>query len=580
MKVNEAFLTRDQKAARIRQGEFTGTEDGGTVVARVLKNAGVDTVMTMAGGHVSSIFQGLKADGIRSILFRDERATSFAAAAWGAATRSPGVCLVTAGPGLTNAVTGLAQAQRSGWPVVSIAGSFEQFSLDMGGLQEMDQAGMMASISKWSRAVPDAARIGEYIERAIQAAMTPPFGHAHVSIPVDLLSRAVTEFPPLRDAAKYAAASLGGPSDEVVRRIVGLIKKADRPIVVAGPGVWFDHGEEALFRFVDRTGIPTFTEDEARGIVPDAHDAGVGPILYGLSGARDLIKEADLVLVVGTKPDWRTEFLRPPLLPSSFSAVFIQIDSNPEHLTGYFAKEVAFLGSEAATLSRLAEAIPAERCWESWRTQLKNAQTAHVDAVLAKERTLREGNTIHPATITEVVRDAAVRDDVNVVFDGGAIGKWGKLLIPATKPGQWSRYKGPFAAIGHGLPSAIVKSLADPSRPSLLTTGDGSFGYHAVEIETAVQYGANVTAVVVTDGAWGSVQEGQYKRFQDVEGTLIPRTRFDLVAQALGAEGHWVEDAAMLRDVLAQPHRGVRVIAVNSETVFPPVHYPPGRYSR
>lgn len=580
MTVNTAFLAPDPKATPVRKKNFTGIEDGGTVVARVLKNAGIDTVMTMAGGHVSSIFQALKADGIRSILFRDERATSFAAAAWGAATRSPGVCLVTAGPGLTNAVTGLAQAQRSGWPVVSIAGSFEQFSLDMGGLQEMDQAEMMASISKWSRAVPSADRIGEYIERAVQAAMTPPFGHAHVSIPVDLLSRGVTEFPPLREAAKYASVNLGAPSAEIVRRIVDLIEKSQRPIIVAGPGVWFDHGEEPLLRLIDRTGIPTFTEEEARGIVPDSHDAGIGPILYGLSGARNLIKEADLVIVVGTKPDWRTEYLRPPLLSSSFSAAFIQIDSNPEHLTGYFAKEVTFLGSEAATLSQLAEAIPAKRRWESWRTRLKNAQASHIAAVLAEERSLRKGNTVHPATITEIVREAAIRDDMNVVFDGGAAGKWGKLLIPATRPGQWNRYKGPFAAIGHGLPSAIVKSLADPARPALLITGDGSFGYHAVEIETALQYGANVTVVIVTDGAWGSVQEGQYKRFQDVEGTLIPRTRFDLVGQALGAEGHWVEDADTLRDLLAQPQRGVRVITVNSETAFPPVHYPPGRYSR
>jgi acetolactate synthase I/II/III large subunit len=559
--------------------EGTSAEDGGAVVARVLRTAGVDTVMTMAGGHVSAIFQGMKDEKIRSVLFRDERATAFAAAAWGALTRTPGICLVTAGPGLTNAVTGLAQAQRAGWPVVSIAGCFESFAQDMGGLQELDQAALMSPVSKWSRTVPDARRIGEYVERALQAACTPPYGHAHLSIPVDLLSREYDVRPPLRPAAAYLRTAPTVPAPAALAEVAEVLRGARRPIVVAGSGVWFAHGERALLEFAERCGVPVFTHEEARGLVPDDHPAGVGPLLYGLSGARPLAAEADVVLVIGCEPDWRLEYLRPPLLAPD--ARIVAIDAAATHLDGYFETVARIQADEGATLTALVEAVGAAgEGWDAWREKLKTAQQQHIGTVLAAERGLTEARTVHPVTVTELVRDACLRDDVNVVFDGGTTGKWGKLLIPATRPGQWNRLKGPFASIGHGLPTAIARSLSDPDHPALLLTGDGSFGYQVPEIETAVREGANVTAVVFVDGAWGSVQEGQRKTYGDVAGTVIPRTRFDLMAAALGAEGHWITDADALRAVLAAPFTGVRVICVNVETAFPPVQYPPGRYAR
>jgi acetolactate synthase I/II/III large subunit len=554
-------------------------DDGGMVVAKALRNAGVGTVMTMAGGHVSSIFQGLKAEGIRSVLFRDERATSFAAAAWGAMTRHPGICLITAGPGLTNTVTGLAQAQRAGWPVVSIAGCFESFAVDMGGLQELDQAALMAPISKWSRTVPDSKRIGEYVERALQQASTPPFGHAHLSIPVDLLSAAFADRPPLRDAAGYLASRSGALPPDAAQQIADLLAQAERPVLLAGTGVWFDRGEDALNQLVDRIGIPTFTEDEGRGMLPDSHPSSMGPLLYGISGASKLVREADLVLVIGCKPDWRLDYLRAPLI--SPGAVMVQIDSNPEHLTGNYETRLSVQCSEAGALGAIAElAVPSGTRWDGWRVELKDAFKRHIESILAEARTVQGADVVHPVTVTEIVREACLRDDANVIFDGGTTGKWGKLLIPATRPGQWNRLKGPFASIGHGLPSAVARSLSDPAHPTVVLTGDGAFGYHAVDVETAVNEGAVVTVIIATDGAWGSVQEGQLKTFNDVEGTVIPHTRFGQVAAALGAKGYWVEDADTLRSILAEPHEGVRIISVKSETVFPPVRYPPGRYAR
>jgi thiamine pyrophosphate-dependent acetolactate synthase large subunit-like protein len=558
---------------------MSSAEDGGAVVGRVLRQAGVTTVMSMAGGHVSAIFQGMKSEGISSVLFRDERAASFAAAAWGALTRTPGVCLVTAGPGLTNAVTGMAQAQRAGWPVVSISGCFETFARDMGGLQELDQAGLMDSVSKWSRTVPDARRIGEYTERALQAAMSPRHGHAHLSIPVDLLSQELPDRPPLRPAEGYLARGQSEPAPEVVQRIRDILWHAQQPVVIAGSGVWFSRGEDALLSFVERAGLPTYTHEEARGLVPDSHPCGIGPLLYGLSGATALASEADVALVIGCEPDWRLAYLRPPLLAPD--AAIIQVDSSAEHLTGNFATAVSVQADEAATLVALAREMPAPGPgWDSWRSRLKKARDEHLEAVVARSRSLEARDTVHAVTLTEIVRDASLREDVNLVFDGGNTGKWGKLVIPATRPGQWNRTKGPFAAIGHGLPTAIARSISDPGHPCLLLTGDGAFGFHAVEIETAVSQGVNLTAVVAVDGAWGSVQEGQLKTYGDVEGTVLPRTRFDLVATALGASGYWITDAASLKAVLDEPFTGVRVICVSTETCFPPVQYPPGRYAR
>ena len=555
------------------------TGDGGDTVAEVLSTAGVDTIMSMAGGHVTSIFEAVPEEKIRSVVFRDERAAGFAAAAWGALTRKPGVCLVTAGPGLTNAVTGLAQAQRSGWPVISIAGAFEVFSQDRGGLQEMAQSEFMAPISKWSRTVSDPRRIGEYVERALQAATTPPYGHAHLSIPVDLLSLAIPDRPQKREPDEYLGHTLGGLSETAIARITEELKGAERPVLIAGPGVWFADGQDALRRFVEKTGMPTFTHEEARGLLSDEHPCCVGEILYRLSGAVRCLERADVVVVVGCNPDWRLEYLDPPLVSEGVKVVLI--DSNPEHLVMTRPTSVRACADEANALAMLATVLPDSNArWDAWRGEMKAAQQEHRRNVLEKEPAAHPDRAVPAVTVVRLVAEACIRDDANVVFDGGNTGKWGKLVVPATRPGQWNRVKGPFASIGHGLPSAIARRLSDPSHPCVLYTGDGSFGYHVAEVETAVREGADLTAVILIDGAWGSVQEMQFKRFGGLEGTLIPRTRFDQAATALGAKGYWIEDAESLEGLLAEPHEGVRVVCVNTETAFPPIQYPPGRYAR
>jgi acetolactate synthase-1/2/3 large subunit len=545
--------------------------DGRRLAAETLLKAGIPCLFVLASSDMGGIAQACSDAGIRVIGCRDERSAGFMAASYGALTRRPGVCLLPQGPGLTNAITGLVQGQKGNWPVVSIAGGAPDSEHGSGALQEIDQIAMLRPGSKWAQAVKSPARIGQSLRRALEVACCPPRGHAHLTIPIDLLETPVSSglvdhaHQPFREPRVRPAA-------DDVGLAVELIESAERPLLLVGSGAWFADAGESLHAFLDVFELPTFTFDEARGLVADSHKACLGSLAFHLNGATDHVRRADLILSVGLEPDWRVDYLEAPLVAED--ALLIQIDSSVESMNRGRNARVAIWSHEEEALRAIAGAgrQSSPRRWQPWLSEL---QAARSEWLHAREH-VGPTSRLHPGSVTRAVGRAVEQFDANVVIDGGHIGKWAKALLTAERPGQINRLKGAWAAIGHGLPSAMIRKLTDPSRPTILITGDGAFGYGVLELETAVTEEIPVVCVVAVDGAWGSVTTSQRSRHGGDAGTLLPQTRFDRLAGALGARGSWVarEEDLDLALASAVASEETHVIAVETETVASPAVYP------
>jgi acetolactate synthase-1/2/3 large subunit len=546
-----------------------GVGGGGQAVADALAAGGVDTVFALCGGHVSPILEGCARCGIRIVTFRDERSAAFAAGAYGAIERRPGVCIVTAGPGFTNAVTGLAQAQFGEWPVLSIAGRFELSGEGLGALQEIDQEVLARPFSKLSMTARSPSRLVDVTERALRAAATRPYGHVHLSIPIDILTARVSAG--MSSASVNSRMNAPDLSDEVVEEVLTRVRAAERPVCILGPGAWFAGGEAAVQELVAALPLPVFTNDEARGLIPDDHPLALGPLLYRQTGAADAVRDADFVLAVGIQPDWRVEQLALPLIGGGAAIVSIRLGTDATTAGARFIIDA--IADEAKAMRAITKKAPGGLAWDSWVAHLKELNVRRREELLAQSDA---AGALHPACTVMAVAAAAQRSDGNVVINGGNTGKWAKALIPARRPGQVLRLKGAFASIGHGLPSAIVRSLTDRGRPTFLVTGDGSFGYGIADLQTAVDWQAWLVAVVAVDRAWGSVQLVQQPIDGHYVGSELSLTRFDRVAEAFGAAGFWVEAAAELDDAIDAAVGAARpaVIAVDTVTAAGPATYP------
>lgn len=546
------------------------TIDGGMAVARVIDDADVDTVFTLTGGHISPVLEGCDELGIDVVATRHEATAGFMAAAYGVLNREAGVCLVTAGPGHTNAYSAYTQADEAGYPLVSLSGQYELEAEGMGALQEVDQVAMVEEVSKWARQADTQDKLVDHTREALRQAVTPPSGHAHVSLPRDVLSLedATDEFP--EPTADVLAPIPQRGDESAVTEAVEALAGAERPALVVGGGAWFADAGEQLRSFVERTQIPVFTHEESRGLVPDSHELCFGSPIFKLNGASRRLQESDCVVLLDVDLDWRMDYGEPPMLPDPDDATMIQVDDTPSKVGEKTRVDVGIVADTRSVLEQFDAAAGAHD-WtrpEDWVATLTTASeefAAEQADALASDET-----PVHPGRLSADLA-SVIDDETRVVFDGGNIGKWGKLAIPAEKPGRWLRLKGPFACIGYGLPTALGAKIAAPDDDVVLLTGDGSFGYHVMELETAVRYDLPVTCVVANNGAWGSVGGGEAPT-----GTVLPETRFHELAEDLGARGELVTDPAEVKPAIERALASDEPAVVNVETSNPyaPVDYP------
>ena len=517
----------------------SGKVTGSHLIGRALKQEGVSNLFTLAGDHILPALDVLYDMDFRFLDTRHEQAAVHMADAWGRITGRPGVCMYTT-PGFANAIPGLAHALHSESPVISISGSAELAHLGRGAMQEIEQVAMAAPVTKGSWMVSDARRIPDYIARAVRTAYSGRRGPVHLTIPMDVQEQEVSE----ADVTFYAAQEYraGGGSQgatELVRQAVRLLQGAQRPFVIAGgPATYADAGGDTgavLSRFIEATNLPLFTEDHARGLVPDDHPNCFGFFERGLNRAARLLSEADVVLLLGRKQDYSISYLSPPSVAAG--AHIIQVDPSATELGRNRGVSVGIAGDVSAVVEQMTREA-AGYSWPRlpWLDRLqgeRDAQAEWLDTLATPE------TPMHAAYVHKVVEPFLGPEDF-LVFDGGDFCHFGRAHHPARRPGRWL-YIPTLGMLGSSLPAALAAKLAYPQSRVVNITGDGAFGFQAMEFDTAVRHGLPIVTVLGNDSAWGidrQIQLGIYGR--TVATDLLP-SRYDLVAQGLGGHGEHVE---------------------------------------
>jgi len=517
------------------------TYHGGQLVAKTLKAEGVTTVFGLAGGHVSPIFDGLLTEGIRIIDTRHEEAAVMMAEGWARYTGRPGVAVVTAGPGVVNAFPGVAVADQTKSPVVVIAGRSTIERRELGAMQDVDQVELMRPVTKWSRSVLRTERIPDYVATAFRQALSGRPGPVFVDIPDDVIQGTLpvdeVEAKGLLPAgpADYRTETRQGADEAAVRAAAELIADAERPVIVAGGGVWWSGAMDEVRAFAEATGIPVYSRSMARGVLPDDHPLGVGFFPAG-------IMQADLVLILGTRYDWTIGYGRPPLFSPELKV--IQVDIEPEEIGRNRRADVGLPGDVRVVVGQLRKALEAfgsPKADPAWAARLKEMRDSLKHMLGAGSGVSRETTPVHPALLVQEVR-ACLPRDAAIIVDGGDIAGFAMMTMDAYGPGSCT-WVGGFGHLGVGLPYAIAAKLAQPERPVVLISGDGSFGFSAMEFDTAVRHKVPVVCVIGNDGAWGQVKHGQEETYgpDRTPGTELGWRHYEKVVEALGGHGEVVE---------------------------------------
>ena len=501
---------------------------GGELVARTLKQAGVSHVFTLCGGHILPIYDGCLTEGIGIVDFRHEQAAAHAADAYARLTRNVGVAMVAPGPGVTDAVTGVANAYAARSPVLLIGGAAPLALRGLGALQEMDQIALMRSVTKGAWTVAETRQIPEVLTTAIRTALSGRPGPVFVEIPVDLLMTTLEgRLAPIPQ--KYVHRPRPAADVDALARLARLLAAAERPVVVAGAGVYWDDAAKSLAAFAERAGVPVFMNGAGRGALATAHP-------NAFSQARGFaLGNADFVLVAGAQLDFRLGYGRPPVFAEGAKVVMVDVD--PTELGRNRPLELGLTGDLDVILRQLTDAVPntlAARV-EPW--------LARVRAREAESRTKLDGfcasddvPVTHYRLAAEIAR--VVTPETIVVGDGGDVVGCAAKVVPLHRPGQWLD-PGPLGCLGIGPSFALTAKLLNPGQRVLLIAGDGALGFNLMELETAVRFGLPLTCVVGNDGGWGQIRNPQLSFYGEARAvaTSLPNTRFDLMTEALGGKG-------------------------------------------
>jgi acetolactate synthase-1/2/3 large subunit len=514
--------------------------DGGELVARALERHGVTHLFGLGGGHINPTWWAAPRHGIRIVDVRHEAAATHCAEGWALATGEPGVAVVTAGPGLTNALTGIATAQAQRSPVVVLAGAATLRGADRGEVETLDQLEVVRPVCKWARRVYHLDRIPEYVTRAFTEATTGTPGPVYLEIAIDLIHDQIDDAGIETPAPFARAAAAVAPSRELVERAAEILGRAKRPVMVAGSGVFWAHAEDELRELAER-GLPVVTRQAGRGVISDDH-----PFCFGRDW-QNVISQADVLLVVGKQLDYFFGYGRFPHLDH-----LVQIDIEPAEIgRNQTAVSVGMVADAKPALAALAAAVPALDTTE-WVAQLR-AQADEVEAAKAALAT-SDAVPIHPLRLCAEV---AQRLDAStpLVGDASNMLMWVDAWFRARAPGRIPSM-GNLGTIGHGVCYALAGGLAHPGTHPVWMVGDGSFGFNAMELDTAARHGVPIVTVIMNNrgwsGAWVPLGVRHYERMAgafDGEGFFVEHP--DEIGAAL--EAAFASDAPSIVNVMLDP---------------------------
>jgi acetolactate synthase-1/2/3 large subunit len=537
---------------------------GGRLLARRLRAHGVSRLFTLSGGHLFSVYDGCRAEGIEIVDVRHEQTAAFAAEGWAKVTREPGVCALTAGPGVTNGMSAIASAQANHSPLVVLGGRAPAGRWGQGSLQEIDHVPFVAPLTKFARTASSAAAIPGLVEEAFAAARAPHGGPSFVDLPLDYV---FMEAPDWQRPRKESAASdtlsgtLNGAAIEVA---ADLLRGARRPVIMAGTDLYWGHGELALRELVEELRIPVFLNGLARGCVPADHE------LFFSRTRGQALREADVALIIGVPMDFRLGF------GGAFGeqTQIVAIDTAPparEHPREIAAEIYGALAEILGALRESAgprEGASVER--ERWVAELGVAERERREAERAELEDERA--PLHPMRLYAELANVLERDAI-VIGDGGDFVSYAGRMIESFEPGCWLD-PGPFGCLGTGPGYALAAKLAHPERQVVLLLGDGAFGFAGMEFDTLARHGIDVVGVMGNNGIWGLEKHPmEFLYGYSVAAELRPGTRYETVVEALGGYGELVERPQQLRAALERAFSAGRPALVNVLT-DPAVAYP------
>jgi acetolactate synthase-1/2/3 large subunit len=535
--------------------------DGGEMFARALEQEGVENIFALHGGHIDSIFQACRDHGIRIIDTRHEQAAGHMADAWARTTGQPGVAVVTAGPGVTDIVTGVANAYIDCVPMVVVGGRHGLFEEEMMPLQELHGVPLMQSITKWSRLVRDTERIPEYVSVAFRHATTGRPGPVFLEIPVDVLGRQVEEddvhFPVV-----YRPEAAPSPPPEAVEKALTILSEAERPVVLAGRGVWFARGTDELREFAELTGIPVCANGMTRGAIPEGSPLGLGSFLVAGRGLP-MAGPPDAVLLLGGRLGMFTGGPR-SIIPAE--AKVIQVDIEGEEIGRGRDIDVGIVADCRETLRALIREARGRTLAprDEWVAKLGQAQ-AVVRGMYA-DTLDPDRHPIHPYRLAHEA-STLMADGGVLVADGGETFVWAELALSAQRPGRYLGH-GYLGCLGTGIPFGLAAKLAHPEEQVLVLTGDGSVGLNFSEFDTAVRHDLPIVVVVNNDQAWGMCKHEQMVRHgrDRIVATELGPTRYERAAEAFGVHAEFVDSGSEIIPAIERAFASGRPACVNVMT--------------
>jgi len=538
---------------------------GGQLIARRLKSYGVDRLFTLSGGHLFSIYDGCRAEGVELIDVRHEQTAAFAAEGWAKVTRAIGACALTAGPGVTNGISPMASASQNNSPMLVLGGRAPELRWGQGSLQELDHVPIVASLCKSAQTARATAEIPGLLDGAVRTALAPRSGPAFLDFPLDV----VFGQAPDPGSPDPLPEPWRGPGAEpsAVGRAGTLLAEAERPVIMAGTGLYWGRGEAELLSLVESLRVPVFLNGLGRGCVPADHE------LYFSRARGAALSAADVAVVIGTPLDFRLGF--GAVFGADCQVVMVDV-AEPER---EYPRDVAVgcYGALPPTLERLREAAgsdlgsgAAAQARERWIASLRETESERRAAEAAELADSRA--PLHPMRIYGELAQVLDRDAI-VVGDGGDFVSYAGRVVDSYEPGCWVD-PGPYGCLGSGFGYALAAKLARPDRQVVMLAGDGALGFSGMELDTLARHNVPVVVVIGNNGIWGLEKHPMEAIYgYSVVAELRPETRYDVVAEALGCHGALVSRPHELRPALEAAFASGRPAVVNVLT-DPAVAYP------
>ncbi|WP_405056896.1 thiamine pyrophosphate-binding protein [Kribbella sp. NBC_01505] len=525
-------VSETQSVAQVKEPEMIS---GGHLVAKALKAEGVDVIFTLCGGHIIDIYDGCVDEGIAVVDVRHEQVAAHAADGYARITGKPGCAVVTAGPGTTNAVTGVANAFRAESPMLLIGGQGALNQHKMGSLQDLPHVDMMTPITKFAATVPHTARAADMVSMAFRECYNGALGPSFLEIPRDILDNSVpVDSATVPSAGQYRAStkSIGDPA--AIEALADLIAHAEKPVVLLGGQVWTSRGSDAATDFVRALDVPAFMNGAARGTL-----APGDPHHFHLS-RRYGFNNADLIIIVGTPFDFRMGYGR--RLPKS--ATVVQIDMDYRTVGKNRDVDLGLVGDPGAILAAVTQASTG-RVRKADRTAWFKELRAEEESAYQKRlpRQLSDANPIHPLRLAHEINEFLTEDSI-YIGDGGDIVTFSGGVVQPKSPGHWMD-PGPLGTLGVGVPFVLAAKYARPDKEVVALFGDGAFSMTGWDFETLVRFKLPFVGVIGNNSSMNQIrygQEAKYGHDRGRVGNTLGDVKYDEFARNLGGYGEEVRD--------------------------------------